>query len=191
MAAETITQPQTELQKMVWEIDPSHSKIGFVAKHMVITTVRGQFDRYKATVVFDPRHPESAQVDAEIEAASINTGVEQRDNHLRSADFFDAENYPAITFKSKQLQRVSDDRWKLTGDLNIRGTTREIVLDLEGFSDVIKDPWGGLRIGGSATATVNRFDYGLHWNATIETGGLVVGERIALHLDVELVRKAD
>jgi len=189
MSVESLAKPA--VKGVTWEIDPAHSQVGFVARHMVITTVRGQFDRYKTTVIFDPTQPESARVDAEIEAASVNTGVEQRDNHLRSADFFDAEHFPKIIFRSKKLQRVGDDRWKLSGDLTIRGTTREIILDLEGFTDVIKDPWGGTRIGGTATATLNRFDYGLHWNATIETGGLVVGERISVHLDVELVRKAD
>lgn len=188
---ETKTQPKAPVKETVWTIDPTHSQVGFTARHMLIATVRGHFNDYSATVVFDSRSPETARVDVEIEVASVDTGNEQRNNHLKSADFFDAEHYPHITFKSKKLQPVSDDRWKMTGDLTIRGTTKEIVLDMEGFTEVIKDPWGNFRVGGTATATLNRFDYGLHWNAAIETGGLVVGDKITIALDVELMRKAD
>ncbi|HEY3294842.1 MAG TPA: YceI family protein [bacterium] len=187
---ETRTPVQAPAKEMIWTVDSSHSEIGFTAKHMLITTVRGRFTRYDATIDFNPKSPETTKVEAHIEAASIDTREPKRDEHLRSADFFDAEQYPQITFRSKNLQRLADDRWKLTGDLTIRGISKEITLDMEGFTEEIKDPWGNFRVGGTATASLNRFDYGLKWNAAIETGGLIVGEKIQIKLDLSLVRKA-
>jgi len=188
---ETKTLTRTPVKAMLWTIDPAHSEIGFVAKHMLITTVRGRFTRYNATIAFNPASPESSSADVQIEVASIDTGEPKRDEHLRSADFFDVQHDPQITFKSKQIRRLSDDRWKMTGDLTMRGITREITLDMEGFNEQIKDPWGNFRVGGTAIATLNRFDYGLKWNAAIETGGLIVGEKIQIKLDLSLMRKAE
>ena len=182
---------QTQVKQTTWTIDPTHSVIGFSDKHMLISTVHGRFTRFDAAVVFYPDSPETAQLEAKIDTTSVETGEPKRDEHLRSADFFDSENYPHIIFRSKDLRRTSDERWKLTGDLSIRGTTHEIILDMEGFSEVVKDPWGNARMGGTATATLNRFDYGLHFSGALETGGLVVGEKVKIQLDIELMRPAD
>ena len=126
-----------------------------------------------------------------MDTASVDTGEPKRDEHLRSNDFFDAEHFPNIVFRSKKIQRVCDEKWKMTGDLTIRGITREITLDMVGFNEQIKDPWGNYRVGGTASATLSRFEFGLKWNAAIETGGLIVGEKIQINLDLSLMRKAD
>jgi polyisoprenoid-binding protein YceI len=173
-----------EVQQKTWVSDPVHSKIGFTAKHMVISNVHGQFDNYKIEV--KPAGPDvkDSEIYVEIDAGSINTGVTDRDNHLKSPDFFDAEKYPKLTFKSKSVKKIDDENYKLVGDFTIRNTTREIELDVE-YGGKIKDPWGNERVGFTVTGSLNRFDYDLKWNALIETGGAVVGKTIKLNCAVE------
>jgi polyisoprenoid-binding protein YceI len=151
----------------------------------MITNVRGRFGKLTGTIDYDPEHPEQASIDATIDATSIDTREEKRDAHLRSPDFFDVEKFPNLTFKSSKVSKT-DDGLEVTGDLTMHGVTKPIVLAIEGPSPAQKDPWGGTRIGASATAKVNRKDWGLHWNAALETGGVVVGEQVKIHLEIQL-----
>jgi polyisoprenoid-binding protein YceI len=170
-----------------WKIDPSHSQVEFAVRHLMISTVRGRFAGVQGTVVTDDADPAKAVVDVVIDAGSIDTREPQRDAHLRSADFFDVEKYPAITFKSTRVTDVKSDTFKLVGDLTMHGVTREVTLDVtaEGRG---KDPWGGERAGYSAVARISRKDFGLTWNQVLETGGIAVGDEIKISLDLELVK---
>jgi polyisoprenoid-binding protein YceI len=172
-----------------WEIDPAHSEITFSIRHMMISTVRGQFRRFRGHIHFDEATPTDALVDVEIETASIDTRDEQRDAHLRSAEFFDAERFPTITFLSRRVEAVSHNRFRAIGDLTMHGVTREVALDTC-FEGVGKDPWGGTRAAFTATTTIDREDYGLTWNAALETGGVLVGKDVKIALDVQVVKKA-
>lgn len=171
---------------MTWQLDSSHSTIGFSVKHMMIATVRGQFQRYTADLAIDLDDITRSQVSAEIEVASIDTREAKRDEHLRSGDFFDAASHPTITFVSRRIERAGGDDYRLIGDLTIRGTTREVVLEAE-FAGVHKDPWGNTRTGFTVTGAVDRKDFGLAWNAALETGGVLVGDKVKLTLDLEAV----
>lgn len=172
-----------------WTVDKVHSKIGFAVKHLAISTVRGEFKTYDATIHFDPQKPEEISFEAAIDVNSISTLNERRDNHLKSPDFFDAENHPTMTFKSKKTEKIADGQFKITGDLTIRGTTREVVLDVEGFNQVV-DLVGVKKTAAVATATINRQDYGLKWNQAIETGGLIVDDMVKIVIEVELDMKS-
>jgi polyisoprenoid-binding protein YceI len=164
-----------------WTVDASHSVIGFTARHLMVTKVRGQFTDYTADVnVADPAT--ESTVNVVVQLASIDTGAADRDTHLRSADFFDTENNPTMTFTST---KITDD--SMTGDLTIKGVTKPVTFDLE-FNGVQTDPWGGQRAGFEATADVNRKDWGLEWNVALEGGGVLVSDKIKLALDVELVK---
>ena len=171
-----------------WSIDPAHSHIEFAVRHMMISTVKGRFAVVHGTVRTDEKDPAKGQVDIEIDVDSIDTRESQRDAHLKSADFFDIEKFPKITFKSTRISDVSGDTFKLTGDLSIHGVTRPVTLDVtsEGRG---KDPWGGERAGFSATGKIKRSDFGLTWNQALETGGILVGDEIKINLDVELVKQ--
>ena len=171
---------------MTWQLDSSHSTVGFSVKHMMIATVRGQFQRYTADLAIDLDDITRSQVSAEIEVASIDTREAKRDEHLRSGDFFDAAGHPTITFVSRRIERAGGDDYRLIGDLTIRGTTREVVLEAE-FAGVHKDPWGNTRTGFTVTGAVDRKDFGLTWNAALETGGVLVGDKVKLSLDLEAV----
>ena len=149
--------------------------------------VRGEFSKVSGTVVVDPDAPENSRVEAHIEASSIHTRDEQRDTHLKSADFLDVERYPEITFVSKKITGA-DGEWKVTGDLTIHGVTREVALAVEGPSPDVKDPWGNVKSGASAVTKINRKDFGLVWNVALETGGLLVGDEVTITLEVELLR---
>ena len=175
-------------QTTKWEFDKVHSNINFVATHMVISKVTGNFSSYKGTMLSDKDDFTDAKIDFTIDVASINTGNEQRDNHLKSDDFFNAEKFPTITFKGKSLKKVSGNNYKLTGDLTIRDVTKTVDLDVT-FGGIIKDPYGNTRAGFQIAGTVDRFDYNLKWNAAIETGGLVVGKEIKIDCAVELIRQ--
>jgi polyisoprenoid-binding protein YceI len=175
-------------QAAEWTIDKVHSHVGFSVKHMMITTVHGEFTSYDAKVSFDPAEPTTLSVDATVDVNSIDTRVADRDKHLKSADFFDAANFPAMTFKTKKTVKVGEGKFKVTGDLTIRGTTHEVTFNVDGFSPVIKDPWGNNRVGATATATINRQDYGLKWNAALETGGVVVDNNVNIEIEVELTQ---
>jgi polyisoprenoid-binding protein YceI len=180
----------TERGTAVWKIDPTHTHAEFGVRHLMISTVKGHFTDVAGTVVVEDGDPTTAQVDVTIGVASIDTRVEPRDQHLRSADFFDAERFPTITFRSTKVERVGDERYEVTGDLTIRDVTRPVTLDVEGLGGV-RDPWGNERAGYTATARIDRKDFGLNWNQALETGGFVVGDEVKLGLEVELVRVAD
>ena len=171
-----------------WAIDNSHTLVEFSVRHLMISTVKGRFGEVSGKVVADDANPAGAQIEATINVASIDTREAQRDAHLRSADFFDAENFPTLTFRSTRIEKAGDGM-KVTGDLTIRGTSREVVLDVTSEGRV-KDPWGGERAGYSATTKIRRSDFGLTWNMALETGGVVVGDDIKIALEVELVKQA-
>jgi polyisoprenoid-binding protein YceI len=176
-----------------WDIDTSHSDVSFTVRHMVVTKTRGRFTRWSGVVDFDEADPTRSRVEVQIEAASIDTGHADRDAHLRSADFFDAENHPYLTFKSTGIERGEGERYRIAGDLTMRGVTRPVVLEAE-LGGVAADPWGARRAGFSAHTQVNRKDFGLTWNQPLETGGLLVGEKVDIALEVEAVQpvaKAD
>jgi polyisoprenoid-binding protein YceI len=174
--------------RTTWTIDPANSQVEFAVRHLMISTVRGRFAGVKGSVVTDDSDPRTAQVDVTIDVHTIDTREAQRDAHLRSADFFDAEKFPVLTFKGTRVTDVKADRFKLVGDLTMHGVTREVTLDVtsEGRG---KDPWGGERAGYSAVAKVNRSDFGLTWNQVLETGGIAVGDEIKISLDLELVKQ--
>lgn len=172
----------------VWNFDPAHSRLEFAAKHMVIATVRGHFDSYNVSVRTDGDDFLTADIDVTIDTASINTGIADRDAHLKSDDFFNAEKYPQLVFKGKSIKKVDDQNYKLIGDLTIRDITKEIELDVE-YGGIISDPWGNTRAGFSLTGSIDRFEYDLKWNALIETGGAVVGKTIKLAGEIELVKQ--
>lgn len=173
---------------MFWKIDPAHSEVNFTVRHMMISNVRGRFEEFTGTVEFDRENPALSSVEVQIEATSINTREPQRDNHLRSADFFDAENHPYLTFKSKRIEILDDAHGRITGDLTIRGVTREVVLDTE-FNGMSQSPWGYNSAGFSASAKINRKDWGLTWNMALETGGVLVSDDIKINIELEIIEE--
>ena len=174
---------------MTWNLDTAHSSVEFAVKHMVIASTKGRFTGYEADASIDETDLSRSTATVRINAASVDTRDEKRDGHLRSADFFDAENNPTITFTSKRLEAKGGNDYKVVGDLTIRGITREVVLDGE-VSGPVKDPWGGTRVGISATGKVNRKQFGLNWNAALDAGGFLVGDDVKLNIDAEFVRAA-
>lgn len=172
-----------------WEIDPAHSRIGFKVRHLMVSTVSGEFRKYRATLDIDDRAIEKSSVSVTIDTASIDTGIAKRDDHLRSADFFDVAKYPDMTFVGRRITRSGSGPILLTGDLTIRGITRPVTLTVTELTQPVKDPWGGERRGASATAEINRKDFGLTWNRALETGGVVVGDQVRIEIDLELIRK--
>jgi polyisoprenoid-binding protein YceI len=174
-----------------WTLDTAHTNAHFTVRHMMISNVRGEFSNVSGNVLLDPSDVTRSRVDVEIETASLSTRDEKRDAHLRSADFFDAEKHPKITFRSNRIVAKGEGESQVTGDLTIHGVTREITFAVEGPTPVVKDPWGNLRIGVTATAKINRKDFGLVWNALVEGGGVLVGEEVRIELDAELVRTAE
>lgn len=176
--------------KSTYSIDPAHSNAQFTVRHMMISNVRGGFRKVTGTILYDPENLSASSVDATIDAASINTGDEQRDGHLKSADFLDVEHFPTITFKSKSVARDGDDEVKIAGDLTIHGVTREVVLKAEGPTPESKDPFGNVRIGISASTKIKRGDFGLTWNAALETGGILVGDDLKIDIDVSAIKQA-
>ena len=171
-----------------WQIDSSHSGIQFTVRHLVIAKVRGQFSRWTGSLETPGRDLSRASLDVVIDASSIETGVADRDAHLRSADFFDVEHYPEITFKSTAVTPSGADRLRVTGALTIKGVTRDVVLDVEVLGQA-KDPWGNERAAFSATTAIDRREFGLTWNQVLETGGVMVGERIDIAIEIEAVRQ--
>jgi len=172
-----------------WQIDGSHSGIHFAVRHMVISKTRGQFSRWNGTLSVPEGDFRRATVDVTIDAASIDTGAEDRDTHLRSADFFDVETYPEITFKSRQVEDLGGDTLRLVGDLTMHGVTREVALEVESAGQT-NDPWGNTRAGFAARGSVDRKDFGLTWNQALETGGVLVGEKVEIEIEVEAVLQA-
>jgi polyisoprenoid-binding protein YceI len=175
---------------MAWQVDKSHTHINFVARHMMISKVRGEFTDYDINVNFDENNPTATTVDVAIQANSINTRDAQRDTHLKSPDFLNADEYPVLTFKSKRVEQDTPNSGRLIGDLTIRDITREVVLDVE-YSGVVKSPWGASSAGFSAKTTINRKDWGLTWNVALETGGLLVSEQVTIEIELELVQVAE
>jgi polyisoprenoid-binding protein YceI len=170
-----------------WNIDPAHSGAEFKVKHMMISSVKGHFTGVSGTLTLDETDVTKSHVEATIDAASINTREPQRDAHLKSADFFDVEKFPTLTFQSTAIAGKGEDL-TVEGDLAIHGVTRKVKLAVEGPTPPAKDPWGNTRIGLSATTKINRKDYGLTWNAALETGGILVGEDITITLDVQFIK---
>jgi polyisoprenoid-binding protein YceI len=184
----TATTPQTSIT--TWNLDPVHSIAEFKVKHMMISNVKGQFTGISGVLNLDERDLGNSGVEAAIDASSINTRDAQRDAHLKSADFFDVERFPTLSFRSRRVKRTGDDELALTGDLTIHGVSREVVFKVEGPTPPAKDPWGNTRIGLSATTKINRKDYGLTWNAALEAGGILVGDDVTITLDVQFVKAA-
>ncbi len=171
-----------------WAIDPSHTRIGFAAKHAMVATVRGSFTTFEGTLVLDGDNPAASSATVSIDAASINSGSDDRDNHVRSADFLDVENFPALTFTSREV-RVDGGDFVLVGDLTIKDVTRpvEIAVETEG---IVSDPFGSTRAGFSGTTTISRKDFGLTWNVALEAGGVLVSDKVKITLDVSAVKQA-
>jgi polyisoprenoid-binding protein YceI len=186
MASLTTSVPQSSTT--TWKIDPAHSVAEFKVKHMMISNVKGTFTRLAGTLLHDESNHANSGVDVSIEAASIHTNDEQRDAHLRSADFLDVEKFPTLTFKSKDIKVVRDGELAVEGDLTIHGVTRKVSFAVEGPTPPSKDPWGNTRIAISATAKINRKDFGLGWNAALETGGILVGEEVTITLETQFVK---
>jgi polyisoprenoid-binding protein YceI len=179
----------TTATRTTWTVDASHTEAGFAVKHLMISTVRGRFADVQGEVAFDPSDLSTGSASVTINVASIDTKEAQRDAHLRSADFFEVEKFPTLTFTSTKVQNVKGETFQLVGNLTIKDVTREVVLTVESHG-LQKDPWGGERAGFSATTAINREDFGLTWNAALETGGVLVGKDVKITLDVELIKKA-
>ena len=184
MASSTATPATTS----IWKIDPAHSAAEFKVKHMMISNVKGKFIGISGTLTYDPGSITAANVEAEVPVATIRTGDEQRDGHLKSADFFDAEKFPTLAFKSTAVRAIGPDENEVTGDLTLHGVTKSVTFAVEGPTAPSKDPWGNERIGLSATTKINRKDFGLTWNTALETGGVLVGEDVAITLDIEFIK---
>lgn len=172
-----------------WDFDLSHSSINFHVRHLMVSKVHGRFAAWSGTLELDEQDLTRSRFDVTIDASSIETKEDKRDAHLRSADFLDVEKYPSITFTSKRIEKDGDD-YKVTGDITIRGVTKEVVLDVEGTGEAVKDPWGGTRTGFSAKAKLNRKDFGLTWNVALEAGGFVVGDKLEITIEIEAIKAA-
>ncbi|MBM4257251.1 MAG: YceI family protein [Deltaproteobacteria bacterium] len=189
--AATLALPTVGRAATTWEIDPAHTSAGFAIRHLMVSTVRGDFRKVSGKVNLDEQDVTKSTIEATIDVASVDTGIVKRDDHLRSPDFFDVAKHPAMTFKSKKIQKGSSDgNYKITGDLTLHGVTKEVVLDFEGSLKPVKSPQGKTIIGGMATTKINRKDFGLTWNAALETGGVAVGEEVTITVDIELTQAA-
>ena len=175
---------------MAWKIDPAHTRAGFSVRHMMIANVHGQFENVTGTVDFNEQDPTKSSVDVQIEVASLTTRDEKRDAHLKSADFFDAENHPYMTFKSRRAVKLGENHGQLIGDLTIRGLTKEVVLDVE-YTGQAKSPWGTTSAGFEARTKINRKDWGLNWNVALETGGVLVGDTVNIQIEAEIVKQPE
>lgn len=172
-----------------WSIDPEHSNLGFKIRHMMVSNVKGNFPAFTGTVQIDDRDITRSKVEVSIETASINTNIKKRDADLRSPNFFDVGKYPLMTYVSTKVEKAGEGKLRVTGNLTLHGITREVVLDVEGPSAAFKDPWGNIRRGAAATTRINRKDFGLTWNAVIERGGVLVGDEVAIELELEMIKK--
>jgi polyisoprenoid-binding protein YceI len=185
----TTTTTTTEVAATtIWNIDPVHSHAAFKVRHMMISNVKGEFKGVTGTLKLNSEDLTKSGVDVSIDAAAVNTGDAQRDAHLKSADFFDVEKFPALTLKSNRISKNKDGVLTVAGDLTIHGVTRNVVFEVEGPSTPMKDPWGNTRIGLSATTRINRKDFGLTWNAALETGGILVGDEVTITLDIQFIK---
>ncbi len=175
------------MSKETFKFDPQHSSINFTARHLMVAKVHGNFPAWSGTISFDPENPAGSSTEVSIDAASIDTKEGDRDKHLRSPDFLDVENHPHIKFKSTKVEKKGDGEYVLSGDLTIRGTTKPVKLNVE-YLGRVKDPWGGERMGFSATTSINRKDWGLNWNVALEAGGLLVSEKVDISIEVEAIK---
>lgn len=175
---------------MTWQIDSAHSHIYFTARHMMISKVRGQFESFSGEVNYDEENPTRTTVDIQIDTASLNTKEGQRDGHLKSPDFLDVVNYPVVRFQSTRVEQAGADSGKLYGTLTIRDVTKPVVLDVE-YAGQAQSPWGNISAGFSGSTTINRKDWGLNWNQALETGGVLVGDKIQIEIELELVKVAE
>ena len=171
-----------------WKLDPAHSSAEFKVKHMMISNVKGRFNGLSGTLLEDPADPTRSSVEASIDVSTIHTHDAQRDGHLKSADFFDVEKFPTMTFKSTKVARKGEGEYTVTGDLTLHGVTNPVTFEVEGPTAPAKDPWGNTRIGLSATTKINRKDFGLNWNSALETGGILVGEDVQITLDLQFIK---
>jgi polyisoprenoid-binding protein YceI len=176
------------MAQATFQIDPTHSAAHFSVRHMMISNVRGEFTKVSGKVVYDPDNPAQSSIEAIIDTSSINTRDAQRDGHLKSPDFLDAEKFPVIEFRSTGIKCVVGG-WAVTGNLTIHGVTHAVTLDVDGPTPEVRDPWGNVRIGASATTKIDRKDFGLTWNSVLETGGLMVGEEVKITIELEAVRE--
>lgn len=172
----------------LYEFDPVHSSIGFGVRHMVITTVRGKFNKFEGRILYDPENITQSSVEVTIEAASIDTGIQKRDNHLRSADFFDVEKHPQITFKSQRIEKTAEG-FVAHGPLTMHGVTRDVAIPFT-VAGPVKDAWGGLRIGAEANLAIDRRDWGLNWNQALEAGGVLVDNNVRIELNIQAVKRS-
>ena len=172
-----------------WQIDSAHSSIGFTIRHLTVSNVKGNFNKAQGVVMIDDKDITNLRVEIMIDASSVYTGHAQRDEHLKGPDFFDVAKYPTITFISKKVTKTDTNRLRVEGELTIHGVTKGIMVEVEGPTPEIKDPWGNLRRGATATSKINRRDFGITWNKVLDTGGLVVGDEVNIYVEVELVRK--
>ncbi len=172
-----------------YQLDPVHSSIQFKIRHLTVSNVTGTFNKFKGSATMDGEDPATLKVEVTIEAASVDTGNEKRDAHLRTADFLDTTKYPTISFASKKIVKGDPGKLKVIGDLTIHGVTREITVDLEGPTPEVKDPWGGFRRGATGTTRIDRRDFGITWNTPLDSGGLLVGNEVTIYVEVEWVRK--
>jgi polyisoprenoid-binding protein YceI len=177
------------MAKLTYKIDPVHSSAHFSVRHMMITNVRGEFTKLSGTILWDPANPGASTIEATIDAASIGTHDDQRDTHLKSADFLDVEKFPTIAFRSKEIAGAGGEL-EVVGELTIHGVSRDVALEVEGPSEEMKDPWGNLRIGATAATKLNRKDFGLVWNSALETGGVLVGDEVKVTLEVQAIRQS-
>jgi polyisoprenoid-binding protein YceI len=178
----------TNSSQTTWNLDPAHSAAEFKVKHMMISNIKGSFRALSGVLNLDEADVTGSSVEAFLPVATLSTGDEQRDGHLKSADFFDAEKFPTITFKSNEVKRTGEGEYAVTGDLTLRGVTKPVTFAVEGPSAPGKDPWGNLRIGLTATTRINRKDFGLTWNSALEAGGVLVGDEVGLTLDVQFIK---
>ncbi len=182
------TSTTTPTSVTTWKLDPAHSAVEFKVKHMMISNVKGSLTGLTGTLTENTTEPSLSAVEATVDVNTLSTGDAQRDGHLKSADFFEAEKYPTMTFKSTKVVRKAEDEYAVTGDLTIHGVTKSVIFAVEGPSAPGKDPWGNTRIGISTTTKINRKDFGLTWNAALETGGFLVGEDVHITLDAQFIK---
>ncbi len=172
-----------------WVIDPAHSRLGFSVRHAMVTTVRGQFDQFEGTLVLDGEDPANSSATVAIQTGSISTGSEDRDNHLRSPDFFDVDQFPTLTFAATDVVAHNDEDFEMSGVLTLHGVSRPVTIKAE-YQGLVTDPFGNERIGFAGETQINRKDFGLNWNAALEAGGVLVGEKVKIHLDVAAIKQA-
>ncbi len=176
------------MAKTAWAIDPTHSAIEFKVKHMMFTNVSGKFNQFKATIENEDEQFETSSIQFSADVSSVDTNNTDRDNHLKSADFFEADNFPKLSFTSTGIKKTDDNEFEILGDLTVKNTTKNVTLKAE-YSGLMKDPWGNTKIGLSISGKINRKDFGLTWNAALETGGVLVGEEVKLVADVQFVKQ--